>query len=224
METEQIAREVFDGVMLSDGGLVRQSESRNAYFDMALSCHDGRVPILGLLEYLQYVKRECFDVLGVEVRVGHPKIRRRIRTSGLHLGETYEYASLATKSSLFLTLQHNRWYPNRSRYKEVPTDLVLTPVLSAHWFMGDGTSCRVLLFPTVYCELSTQGLNIYSIEALEDQLHQLGISTGRKVARADKGSGIKITVLQVSLNDFMNLVDPYVIEPYRYKVKYRRVG
>lgn len=223
METRrQEAEEVLDGVMLGDGGLVARGGS--AYFDAALSCRDGRIPVSGLLEYLQHLKDECFDVLSVEAREGHPVIRERVRTSGIHVGETYECASLATKTSAVLALYHHRWY-NGGRYKEVPVDLVLTPISLAHWFMGDGTSCRAQHYPTVYCEFSTQGFRICGIEVLEDQLRQSGIThIGRKLryGPAVRGSGVKITILQDSLDDFMDLVDPYVIEPYRYKVKYRR--
>jgi hypothetical protein len=214
------ALEIFDGIMLGDGGLVRAYKTGNAYFSIALSSSDGRIAVEDLLSYLQYIKLKCFNPLGISTGT-YPAIRERAYTKGPHRGEVYKYARLVTRVSSFLTSQYIRWY-GESRYKEVPDDLALTPVSLAHLFAGDGSSSKEQCSPSIHCNLSTPDFSIHSVETLERQLRQLGIiSLGRKHQHVARGSGISVVIHQDSLNDFMDMINRYIVEPYRYKLKYR---
>lgn len=212
MDAEE-AVQVFSGVMLGDGGLALRRFCDNANFRMALSSKKQGIPSVSLIGYLHFVMGALAS-LGVEAMTGHPKVFKRVRPDG----QTYDYCDLETKVSPFLTHEYLRWYSNGR--KEVPKDLVLTPISVAHWFMGDGTSSKQAagkpLFDCV--NLCTQAFNSYSQELLKVQL--LGLSIYATIQRS--GSKQKIYILQDSVDDFMRVVDPHVIEPYRYKIKYRR--
>ncbi len=213
------ALEAFDGLMLGDSGLVYRGKS--AKFHLGLSGKKLEIPSSELIVYLEHV-RDALGILGIEAMLGYPKICRGVKRDG----RSYEYCELWTRVSAFLTLEHIRWYhelyPDGTAHKEVPGDLVITPISLASWFTGDGSS-SFGNGPSVPVYLYTEGFNIRSVTLLETQLHNLGLNTGRARARARRGSGVVVTMLQDSVNDFMGLVDPYVIEPYRYKVKYRMV-
>jgi len=213
--TQHYAMEAFDGIMLSDGGL--KCPGRNAYFEMSLS---GKH--LGLLEYLEHV-RDILEVLGVKACNTHPKA---FETS--YRGKPFTYYRLNSLCSSFLTFQYGRWYSGNGsghRTKGVPADFCLTHVCLAYEYMGDGGSqrdSRAYHFRTVSAHLSTHGFSILEVEILEEQLHALGLNTGRSINRnVVKGSGIRITILQDSVDKFMSIVEPFIHKAYKYKVKYK---
>jgi len=225
------AEQVFDGVMLSDGGLVREKPTHLARFNMGLS--DRAIPANEFLVYLECIA-DALRCLGVEISPGYPKLADRVSK-----GIPYTEAVLSTLTSEYLTIEHDRWYPGFAS-KEVPEDLNLTPIVLAFWFMGDGSSsfdkrigpgrlssARVgikhpdFYHRTVYVRLCTEGFNIGSVELLEEKLHSLGIYTTRMHRQISKGSGITIRLRQGSVDKFMNMVEPYILAPYEYKVKRR---
>jgi len=206
------ALELFDGVMLSDGSLCLPLHRRSAHFQMNLSSIRGKLKAEDLLGFLAHVA-EALKVIGVGISPRSPK-----ECWGTdHAGSRYSYFRLCTLSSPFLTAEHRRWYP--TEVKEVPRDLVLTPISLAYWFMGDGKYRRYDCTASSE-ELSTVGFNIQSIGLLEGQLHNLGIlDTSRwHYQHVRKGAGIAIAVLQASSNKFMELVRPYIVTPYHYKL------
>ncbi len=220
----QKAEEVLGGVMLSDAALTMNG--KNAHFYMDLSGKKLGIPNSGLLGYLRHVNEDCLDVLGIEACIGYPKVFTGLRKSG----KPYEFCILQTNNSALLTSEYLRWYrknPSGKMGKQVPEDLVLTPVSLAHWFMGDGSSNRdnrsVFHTQTINTYFATGSFNEHGVQLLESQLrYRFGLDTGRGQVRAGEGAGIIITVLQSSVNIFMELIDPHVEEPYRYKVKYKR--
>jgi len=226
------AKQVFDGVMLSDGSLVREKPAHLAHFYMSLSDRD--IPPDSFLGYLIHIA-DALNSLGVEVSPGYPKLANRISK-----GISYTGTVLSTLTSEYLTIEHNRWYPSFTS-KEVPRDLNLTPIVVAVWFMGDGSSSydkrtgpgrlssvRVgIKHPdfyrrTVYVRLCTESFNISSIELLEAGLHRLGIYTTRMHRHISKGSGVTIRLRQSSVDKFMNMVEPHIVPPYEYKIKRKK--
>lgn len=210
------ALEAFDGVMLGDGGLILPVRGIRAHFHMTLS---GK-PEAELIDYLRSVAGSLED-LGVQVSLGYPKV-----ISSVSHGKPYNSCILLTLSSNFLTDQYHRWYrrlaPKWDIRKEAPEDLMLTPTSLAHWFMGDGGS-SLKSTGGIYVALATHGFNTDSVGRLEHQLSSMGVSTGRSHdRRTRRGSGIVITVRQESVNYFMETIEPYIVRPYKYKIKYRR--
>lgn len=218
--TEAQALQVFDGVMLGDGGLA--GPRMYAYLDLALS--SGRIAPEELLKHLQHIA-DVLKVLGVEACDRYPRASQSVSR-----GKPYTRCRLVTKTSPFLSAQYGNWYasrlPGNTRRKKLPEGLLLTRISLAYWFAYDGSSFRNKRYHSnVPVSLASDGFCTHDVELLEEQLHILEIaSTGRHLDKRVAGSsGISITVLQDSVDSFMELVDPYVPEPYRYKIKYKEV-
>lgn len=205
---KQEALEVFDGVMLGDAGLCMHG--KNAKFVMDLSRGDKQE----LLGYLSHVKDA---LLAMELLVcnGHPKWYTTVCK-----GKPFDYCWLVSQTSPILTAEFRRWYPYG--IKEVPTDVKIMPRSVAYWFMDDGCSTTYDMKPDINVHLSAYSFSLTSISLLEQRLQALGLLTGRSHSKnIAKGSGIRLNILQGSVNDFMHMIDPFVVEPYRYKIKYR---
>lgn len=199
------AVEVFNGLMLGDGGL--RMHGQHAHFQIALAG-------LETMNYLNNVKSALL-ARSIYSLNGYPKTARRVEWNGT----AYDSCYLTTRTSLLLLQEYIKWYPNNR--KEVPVYIELTPISLAHWFMGDGSSsygeCS-----SVSTKFASCGFSIDSIIILERELHKLGLNTGRSNNRGvKKGSGIYITILQDSTDNLMDIIHPYMLEPYLYKIKYR---
>lgn len=204
--TRSGAEQLFDGVMLGDAGLVQAVPGGAVHFDIALVGKDK-------LAYLEQVAR-ALNRLGIQVRDGYPKLCHTVSR-----GKPYTKCDLPTLSHPLLASEHTRWY--NTGKKEVPPDLCLTPLSLSHWFMNDGSS-SFTKYVTVYANLSTYCFSIGSIEILERELSCLGIGSSRgKDKRVVLGAGIRLSVLQSSVGRFMDIVEPYVVEPFKYKIKRR---
>lgn len=198
-------REVIDGALLSDAGIA--SPYVASHLTMALSGAEH-------IDWLHAVKA-ALDSLSVEVCAGHPRLLSRVDP----WGRQYVYCYMKTKASQFIDSERERWY-NKGR-KEVPGDLVVTPTLLAHWFMGDGNSHKDDRCCSVTVSLCSQSYDLESIEVLEEQLRLLGLNTGRAHVKVKVGSGILITIRQDSVDRFMSIIEPYMVSSYKYKVIYR---
>lgn len=232
------AQQVFDGVMLGDGGLVFMGSQAHFVIGNADNkefTQREQIPVEDLLEFLQHLA-EVFRVLGVEPCAGHPKI---IPNAARSLsGKKLNGCIFETKGSLFLTDQYHRWYKGgeprhdkKNRYyiadaeKVVSKGFKLTPLSLAYWFMLDGRSVWTngISIDAGLCSYSF-GLN--SIKDLEEQLHSFGLSTSRNYRKAWLGKGkpdsnIQIAILQNSIDSFMSIMMPHMVAPYLYKIKYR---
>lgn len=102
--------------------------------------------------------------------------------------------------------------PDQSKVKIVPTNIhqFLTPRALAYWFMDDGTKCRDSFY------LSTQGFEKFECEKLREALKRNYniVSNLHK----DKDSW-RIYITQQSGEKFRDLVNPYVIDCFAYKLK-----
>lgn len=197
--------EVIDGALLSDAGIT--SPYMASHFSMALSGAEH-------LDWLHTVK-VALGNLGVDVCNGHPRLLARVDS----WGRPYTYCYMKTRASKFIKGEHVRWYGEGR--KEVPRDLVITPISLAHWFTGDGNSHKDARSCSVTVSLCSQSFGLESIETLEEQLKLLELSTRRAHVKVREGSGILITIRQDSVDRFMSIVEPYVVSSYRHKVLYR---
>lgn len=218
------AMQAFSGVMLGDGGLQLSSGNRNAYFYIKLSDNKtnliqrGHIPIGDLLKFLQYFATEVLQPLDIQPCTGHPRVQPH--SSKSKEGEWLPGVLLTTHCSEFLTKLYHMYYINGRRV--VPEALVLSGITLAWLFMNDGYSgWDRRKGQGIAVGLCTQDLDLYSVERLESQIHNFGINTGRTRRYVKQGAGILVTVLADSSDYFMQIVDPHVIPPYRYKIKYR---
>lgn len=198
---------ILDGVMLGDGRICFSRNNPDAYFQMNLSGSKTMI-------YLEYLKQALIH-MGIHVSQNYPKLYPAVSR-----GKPYALACLATSCSSRLTAEQPRWYLGRKGQKIVPADIELSPVTLAHWFMGDGSSSKGAC-GCINTTLCTDSFPKECVEILETCLHGISVNTGREHRHVKEGSGIRLTILQSSVNNFMHMIDPYVVEPYRYKIKYR---
>lgn len=193
--------EVFDGVMLSDGGLGRVG--LNARFHMSLSGE-------GHMDWLLCVEGALKE-LDVKFSPGYPKVTDSISS----YGKPYKYCCLSSLSSPFLTTQYNKWYSGR--IKVVPADLQLTPIVLANWFMGDGFTSRYgLKHWGVVLALCTHSFSSQEVVLLQEKLEIAGLHGFRMY----NNKGWRLETHKGSLVDkFLDTVKPYILSSYGYKIK-----
>ncbi len=194
------ALDILDGVMLSDGSITRDSSE----FHMNLSgwCHVDWLLVVG----------EALAVLGCPTLDGYP-----MRDTRLTRGKPYEACDLHTHTNLFLRAQRARWYSDST--KIVPRDVQVTPVSLAHWYTGDGSSTRDKRPTSFVVGLKLSSLSFTECENyfLRERLHNLGITASVLSVR----SRSMLFIDQWSVNLFMDIVEPYMVPSYLYKIKRR---
>lgn len=245
---EKKAREILDGLLLGDGSLRRHKTT--ARYAMSQCKHT--ISIEDHLKWEYWLGDGVFSVLGVDASV---KLLWGTRTGNLSKGQKYQIASLWTKYSLLLAPIHDEWYtggewiaqkgaehlPNcyyvRGATKIVPKrlmDAVVLPTCTlVQWFLGDGGSGWNHLenpTPAIHTSFSACGFSEEEVYHLMSMLNSMGFKTvkpGRQSCKA--GSGLRIILAQESVNDFMNLIKPHVLEifgdsigpSYKDIIKYR---
>ncbi len=216
-----VAMQKLEAAIISDGYL--QPKSGNAYFYLSLSDNKDlvqreKIPINELLDFLRSFVADILSPLDVKPCTGYPKVVLRMGTSkkGIYLPGVM----LCTLKSELVTELYHKYYPFGR--KLVPGSFTLTRLSLAWLFMFDGNSQwdnnggdRIIV------SLYTQGLDTNSVEILEHGLALLGVNTGRNHVKVQNGSGIIISVLADNTDCFMDLIEPHVVPPFYYKVKYR---
>lgn len=216
---EVVALEAFNGVMVGDGCLHRALLAGDPP-ELCYGVKDSRFTITQSTELYDHMDwlfflKDAFTELGVEVSPGYPK--RFVKRSR---GKAFGSSKVLTLTSPWLTEQRREWYPEG--LKEVLRDFNFTPVSLANAWMSDGNATRDKRYPTtVNVHLFVQDFSLDSVCILEHSLHNMGILyTGR--GTEEKGnSGVTITVLQDSVDAFMDIVSPWVLPSFRYKIKRR---
>ncbi len=186
------ARQIVDGALLSDASIFPYKK--------------------GLRMSLAQTGSERVDwVSSVTLACNHIYLPARYR---MYNGDKYPrgYVYMWTRGCPELEQLYRRWYPKGS--KIVPEDIILTGVTTANWFMGDGSST----FSTGWgvAKFSTQGFRNDDMDMLILKLAGLGITASR-----DKcGNYWAIYVTDSgSVNVLMDLIEPFMLPSYKYKVK-----
>jgi len=105
---------------------------------------------------------------------GIAKSGKIIKRTGKTSGHEFTSYSITTKNYSELLNEQKRWYENR--IKIVPTDIVLSPTVCLHWFIGDGclsTPNRGRKFIVLY----TNGFNNKEVPFLINSLNGVGIKS-----------------------------------------------
>jgi len=210
------AWQCLQGEMASDGdfgySLFRAVRSSNREYKYV-----GKIPMGELLKYLEHFVDVVLIPLGFPLSMeGYP----HVTIIGYRPGGREPYYGVRLWTGV-TTLGHHiqqLWYPNG--VKEIPNDphdFDLTPITLAYIHMGDGNAVH----KTGVVSLSLEAFNLHSIENLERQLYnKYGIRTGRSYLRTKVGAGIIMTVNdQANIKRFNDVIGPYVIDPYRYKIR-----
>lgn len=118
-------REIVDGMLLGDAYINHKTGRRSA--SLCLAQRADRI------EWVEQLRSELAAV-GIKVVIDHREARasvfngRRIKTKAHLVLRTADYVEFVD--------ERLRWYPQGK--KAVPSDLILTPKIVAHWFAGDG--------------------------------------------------------------------------------------
>lgn len=219
----ELAMQKYRAAILSDGNL--SLNGSNAYFTITLSDNKDNlvqrkpIPIEDLLEFLRRFVSEALQPLEIKPCNGHPRVKIHIGKSKT-ANEWLPGVTLITRNSELNTELWRECYHNGK--KEIPEGFILTDVFLAWFFMLDGNSkWQSGGGPGVDVFLLTQGYSLHSVELFEKQLHSFGLNTSRSHAPTEDGAGVVVRIIADSTDSFMKRIDPHVIPPYRYKIKYR---
>ena len=197
---KRLLTEIVDGLMLGDGSMDRKGFLR---LEQTIT-HQG---------WVQQLQRELLS-LGVDAKISNQKAR----TSGKKIEGRIINCSpsvlLYTRSYKFMKEQRQRWYPDG--VKILPRDLVLTPVVLAHWFCGDGSYDK------------TGALSIYTNNFTYDEVCRLAVllklSLGIYSTIYEQRPGqwtLRISRKADALK-VRDLVWPHIPECFQYKFQYVR--
>jgi hypothetical protein len=208
--TEQEALQIFDGVMLSDGTLVRGSTNSVNYILKVSSSGTEHEDWLLLI-------RDALAVLDI----GSSPISLIHSTSR---GKPYSFLQLRSRLSEWLSAQRQLWYP--LGIKIVPESLILAPLTTAVWFMGDGSSIWSPTGRCVIASFATHGFSEKDVEHLESQLRELGVVdlcrndvTNSPKTERQFSSGITLQATR-SVSALMNMMEPFILPSFSYKIKH----
>lgn len=192
--------EIVDGLLLGDGHI-------NEGGALQLGQKATRV------EWLQLVASLCTDV-GMETGITPAWTRKPSKIKGRKIQSSpaktfYAHTYRETKN------QRQRWYPEGS--KEVPHDVVVTPLSVALWYCGDGTGAKNGTM--TFC---THDFTEEEVCALADELSsqfKVGATTGRTqdgpvVAVYRRDDALKIK----------QAIAPYVPSCFAYKLQHIRAA
>jgi recombination protein RecA len=87
----------------------------------------------------------------------------------------------------------------------------------AIWFMDDGTSSYIQ--NSVMARFSTLSFTKEQLEILQRRLEDFDVDT--TLQKHADGTGLVIAIRQSSVNKFMDLIDPYIVDCMKYKIKRR---
>lgn len=213
------AQQVIDGLLLGDGCLAPTDFS--AYFSLSLSDKSNRISTASFLDYLEHIGK-ILDYLGIKRTDEDPKILYGKYTDG----SERKKCKLSTKTHTLLRNLYGKWYGIHNGSKEVPEDFILTPLSLAYFYMGDGNlnvvkrlyNKRIGIYHTA--NLAMNGFKTRSVELIENQFRQFHIGTYRGNCHNNLkyGNDIRLYIRAESLEKFKDIVRPYVIQPYLYKL------
>lgn len=195
---------VINGCILSDAYLRKTDDGQNSCFELEQSEKNE-----GLINFLV----KYFKDLGIETgvyRYLHKKIREQ--------DEPKWGIRIFTYRSKFWTLMRKRWYPEE--YKVIPKDLIITPKTMALIFMGDGNSqWRNSKKTNVIVTLHTQGFDDDSVNLLIKKLNDFGLKRVYLEKKPNGGNAIRFERTE-DVKKFMNLVEPFILSCFNYKIKH----
>ncbi len=194
MNSDNITTErhdIIEGLLLSDAWMGKYASHRHPLLYFCQSSQHA--------DYVQHVA----DLLDVSDRV---KSRSRFDK------RTYKYyhvTEFRTRNLSLFDEYHKRWY--RNKIKIIPQDLIITPTVLLHAFLGDGNHSwqRLKYRQMSLCFDSFERQSVYN--TVVSQLEKLGIECTR--GRKDSRIGIR----SKSCQRLLDYIGNCPIESYRYK-------
>lgn len=193
---------VFIGLILSDASIPTRKSSKNKSFEFVQGEQNLQ---------LVNVTSEWLKDIGISHNISK-SLRKR--------NNTWEY-HLQTGNNIIFSKLRELWYKNGK--KIVPTYITyqLTEKAIAYWFMGDGSSWWVGKNKNrVIVQLATQGFDKKSVLRLKKIFDNYGINL--KVYPKKNGYNLQIA-MSSEVEKFMDLINPYMLYSFSYKVKYPKL-
>lgn len=130
---------------------------------------------------------------------------------------TYRHDAFIFYFNLFYTIHENPETKKRISKKIVPSNIAkfLNPRVLAYWFMEDGTCHRKKSPESKQYYFSTQGFEKTECELLCKALHS---SLNIQSSVHKDGKTWKISIRQQSVEHFCELISPYIVEDFKYKL------
>lgn len=194
---------VITGCILSDAYLRKIDDGQNSCFELEQS--EKHKELVTFLE-------DYFTDLGIQTGT-YRYLHKAIRENDLPKWGIRVF----TRRSKFWTLMRKRWYPDG--VKVIPKDLVITPKTLAFIFMGDGTSSwNDVNNHSSSIIIHTEGFDHDSVMLLKNKLYEYGIEIINTQIKPNLGEVIRISRAK-DVKKFMNLVQPFMLSSFNYKVK-----
>jgi hypothetical protein len=114
--------------------------------------------------------------------------------------------TIKTMASVTFTKFYNKWYPNGK--KIVPMDIILTPTILLHWYIGDGS-----ISSSNGITLCTDSFDIDSIDFLLHQLSNLNLCPMLNYLEN------RIIIPNRRVVEFLNYIGNCPVDEFKYKWK-----
>lgn len=183
--------ELLDGLMLGDGCISLQKKAVNAYFRQTCKHKEYLIHLQELLEM-------------ESIPFGKSLYWR---------GEELNSWLLTSRVNLVLTSEHRRWYPDGT--KIVPENLVLTPFVVKHWFIGDGSLIQAHDY-FMGIKLATHCFT------LEERWHLVSLLKEQGITSCRTNNTGELLINKGSSQDFFNYIGECPVECYSYKWNTKR--
>lgn len=190
--------EIINGLLLSDAHLTKPTKNLpNSHIELEQSeKHE---------EFVNVVQNHLTD-LGWNTNT-YRYLHKNTNTWGIRVYASY--------NKNWTKLRH-KWYLKGK--KIVPNDLVLTPKTLAYWFMGDGSCWWGTKKTSTIC-FYTQGFHKDYVIRLKNLLNDCGIHLKLQKRSTMKNGFILQTGVSTEINHFFDIVEPYIIPSFQYKIK-----
>lgn len=210
-------QEIITGSLLGDGSLSGSTGKINSKFRKK-QCIQLRPYLDWHYAELSPFSKSIKNVHSDEVAIFNKNTNRVVRKKCKSRIIAAEYYTVAHPR--FSALRSN-WYPVDR--KQLPSDLRLTPLTVAVWFLDDG--CNDKQCKTAY--FYTQSFAFEEAEHLANLMSEFNIRP-KLISRTSKKTGVKQPVLRIPTSDYQTLID--LVQPYiecdclRYKIEVQDVA
>ena len=178
--------EILVGSLLGDGTLRKQGTRTNALFEVNHSAH-AKI-------YVDWKWKQFQSFVSTP-----PKFRQ---------GNGTRIAYRFTTQSLPIFTNYYQWFYQEGR-KQIPHDLVLTPLSLAVWYMDDGSKSRSA------CYLNTQQFSFEEQQLLQRVLLE---TFGIESAMNRDKQYIRLRITTASTRKLVNIVRPHILPCFGYKL------
>lgn len=190
--------EILTGLLLSDGSLLKpKNQFQNSQFHLSQALKNK-----GMIDYIEKYLNE----------IGISTYKKT------YVRELGEVVNLNTERHPLFTELRQIWYPDNK--KIVPDSIRLTPKTIAYWFMGDGTSYWYSRgIKKVTLSIATDGFTTNDVIGLQGSLHEMGIDMHLRFRIGNTRPYLETKKAEF-VYKFMNVVKPYMLQCFYYKVKF----